>query len=104
TQIRTGSPRYAALTQPQPLSVKDLQQQVLDNDSLFLEYMLGDERSYVWAVTPNEVSSFELPARAQIEDAARRFHQLLTANQAVAGETFEQHEARVSEANAQLAE
>jgi CHAT domain-containing protein len=104
TQIRTGSPRYAALTQPQPLGVKDMQQQLLDNDSLFLEYMLGDERSYVWAVTPNEVSSFELPARAQIEEAALRFHKLLTANQPVAGETFEQHEARVNEANAQLAE
>ena len=104
TQIRSGSPRYAALTQPQPLSLKEMQEQVLDDDSLFLEYMLGDERSYVWLVTRTELASFELPARARIEEEALRFHKLLTANQPMPGETFEQHQDRVNEANAHLAE
>jgi CHAT domain-containing protein len=104
TQIRSGSPRYAALTQPQPLSLSALQEQVLDNDSLFLEYMLGDDRSYVWAVTRTELTSFELPARAQIEEAALHFHKLLTANQSMPGETFEQHQDRLNEANARLGE
>ncbi len=46
-QIRQTSPRYAALTQPAPLSLKEIQQQVLDDDSLLLEYALGEERSYL---------------------------------------------------------
>jgi CHAT domain-containing protein len=103
-RIRANSPRYAALTQPQPLSLAEIQQQVLNDDTLLLEYMLGDERSYVWAVTRTEVSSFELPGRAQIENAARRFYKLLTANQPVPGETFEQRQARVAEANAHISE
>jgi hypothetical protein len=41
TKIRQNSPRYAALTQPQPLTVAELQQQVLDADTLLLEYALG---------------------------------------------------------------
>ena len=50
-QIRSKSPRYAALTQPQPLNLKEIQEQVLDDNSLLLEYALGDEHSYLWAVT-----------------------------------------------------
>src|SRR6266511_343541 len=38
TQIRARSPRYAALTQPQPLGLTEIQQQVLDPDTLLLEY------------------------------------------------------------------
>lgn len=102
TQIRSGSPRYAALTQPQPLTLKEIQQQVLDDESLLLEYMLGDQRSYVWAVTRHEITAFELPGRRQIEDEARRFHKLLTANQPVAGESVADHQNRVAEADAQL--
>src|ERR1022692_3443408 len=41
-QIRSASPRYAALTQPQPLSAPEIQQQ-LDANTLLLEYALGDE-------------------------------------------------------------
>ena len=103
-QIRSKSPRYAALTQPQPLRLNEIQQSVLDDNSLLLEYMLGDDRSYVWAVTRREVWSFELPGRAHIEEAALRFHKLLTANQPVPGETFEQRQARVAEANMHIAE
>lgn len=102
-RIKSKSPRYAALTQPQPLTLKEIQRQVLDDDSLLLEYMLGDERSYLWAVTRTEISSYELPSRAQIEDAARKFRELLTANQPVAGETVEQRQARIKDANDRFA-
>jgi CHAT domain-containing protein/Tfp pilus assembly protein PilF len=78
TEIRQKSPRYAALTQPQPLSLPEIQKQVLDADTLLLEYSLGDEQSYLWAVTPDSITSYELPKRAEIEDAARKFRDLLT--------------------------
>jgi CHAT domain-containing protein/Tfp pilus assembly protein PilF len=103
-QIKSRSPRYAALTQPQPLGLKEIQDRLLDDKSLLLEYMLGDERSYLWAVTRNEVSSYELPPRAQIEDAAQQFRKLLTAHQPVAGESFEQRQARIKEADAHISE
>jgi CHAT domain-containing protein/Tfp pilus assembly protein PilF len=101
-QIKLKSPRYAALTQPQPSSLKEIQQRVLDDNSLLLEYMLGDERSYLWAVTRDAVWSYELPPRAQIEEAARSLRLLLVANQPIPGDTFEQRQTRVKEANAQL--
>ena len=78
-QIRQASPRYASLTQPAPLSLKQIQSEVLDSDTLLLEYSLGEERSYLWAVTPTSITSFELPKRAEIETAARRVYDLLVA-------------------------
>jgi CHAT domain-containing protein/tetratricopeptide (TPR) repeat protein len=77
-RIRVDSPRYAALTQPQPLKLKEIQEQLLDADTLLLEYAMGDERSYLWAVSSDSIASFELPKRAEIEAAAKSFHDLLT--------------------------
>jgi CHAT domain-containing protein/tetratricopeptide (TPR) repeat protein len=76
-RIRSSSPRYAALTHPQPLSLKEIQEQVLDADTMLLEYCLGDERSYLWVVTRTSIASFVLPKRADIEAAARRVYDLL---------------------------
>ena len=78
TRIRQASPRYAALIEPLPIGVEAIQKQLLDADTLLLEFALGEQKSFVWAVTPDSVKSFELPGRAQIEQEAKRFYQLLT--------------------------
>ena len=100
-QIREKSPRYAALTQPVPLDVTEIQKQVVDQDTLLLEYALGDEKSFVWAVTPDSVKSFELPGRATIETAARRFYELSTERgKSVPAETLAQRKKRLDDADA----
>ena len=81
TQMRISSPRYAALTQPQTLSLAEIQQTVVDADSLLLEYALGEERSYLWAITASSVKSYELPGSGHIEKLARRVRDLITAFQ-----------------------
>ncbi|MGH7596458.1 MAG: tetratricopeptide repeat protein [bacterium] len=102
-QIRATSPSYAALTQPQPLSAKEIQQQVLDDETLLLEYALGKERSFLWAVTPTTINSFELPKRAAIDSVARRVYDLLTArNQSRPHETEMQRQARCAQADHEL--
>src|ERR1044071_10300490 len=79
TEIRQTSPHYAALMQPRPLTLKEIQTQVLDQDTLLLEYSLGEERSYLWVVTSSSINSYELPKRSDIETAARQFYDLLNA-------------------------
>lgn len=73
-EIRARSPRYAALTQPRPLGSSEIQA-LLDPGTLLLEYALGEERSFLWAVDAGSVASFELPPRAEIEAAARRVYE-----------------------------
>ncbi len=76
-QIRATSPGYAALTQPQPLTLAEIQQQVLDDQTLLLQYSLGEERSYLWAVTKDSLTSYELPSRREISAAAKHFRNLI---------------------------
>lgn len=77
SEIRLRSPRYAALNQPVPLTVQEIQQQILDDRTMLLEYSLGEEKSYLWVVTQTELKSFQLPKRSVIEAAARRAYDLL---------------------------
>jgi CHAT domain-containing protein/tetratricopeptide (TPR) repeat protein len=101
-ELKAQSPRYAALTQPAPLGLTEIQSAVTDDATLLLEYSLGEERSYLWAVTPASFSSYELPSRAVIEAAARRCYDLLTArNQFVKFETADEKRERVRKADAE---
>jgi CHAT domain-containing protein/tetratricopeptide (TPR) repeat protein len=76
--IQKSSPRYAALTQPSPLKLKQIQEDVLDAGSLLLEYSLGEKRSYLWAVSKTGIHAWELAPRARIETAVRNVLQLVT--------------------------
>ena len=77
--IRSQSPRYASLMQPRPPSLAEIQAELRGDDTILLEYAMGEEKSYVWAVTSDSFSGFELPARAQIEELTREVYGLLTA-------------------------
>jgi len=97
SQIRSASPAYAALTQPQPLSAGEAQEQLLDQDTLLLEYSLGEERSYLFLASKDSLQAVELPGRARIESAARGLYALLTQRkQAVRGETSTQRQDRLT--------
>ena len=87
TAIRRQNPRYASLVQPQPLRLAEIQKELLDEDTILLEYALGYQHSYVWVVTPTTIQSFALPKRAEIESAARRVYELLSVRQTAANLT-----------------
>jgi CHAT domain-containing protein len=99
-QIRARSPKYAALTQPQPLNLSEIQQQVLDPDTLLLEYSLGENASYLFVVSQTSLTSHQLPKRTEIEAAARSVYELLTAPQPRPGAAADERQARIAEARA----
>lgn len=101
--IRASSPRYAALTRPQILGLAEIQKQVLDPDTLLLEYALDEHGCHLWLVSTDSSASFDLPPLAEIEKTARRYYELLTARaQRVKFETPEEKRARVERADAEL--
>jgi CHAT domain-containing protein/tetratricopeptide (TPR) repeat protein len=77
TEIRAQSPKYAALKYPQPLTLKQVQQQILDRETVLLQYSLGKERSYLWVVTKEGMTSYQLPAQAEIEKRATNLLQII---------------------------
>jgi len=66
-QIRTASPRYAALTTTKPLTLAQIRSQVLDDETALLEYTLTDYGSYLFAVTRDRLLVARLPARSEVE-------------------------------------
>jgi CHAT domain-containing protein/Tfp pilus assembly protein PilF len=78
-RIRAVSPRYALLAGPAPLTVAEVQSDVLDSETILLRFMLGDPHSYLWLMTPRSLKVVSLPARAQIDRAARRVYELVSA-------------------------
>lgn len=102
-KIKTTSPAYANLIQPAPISLKEIQQQVLNDDTVLLEYKLGSKQSYLWFVNKNEINSYELPARKDIEDEVLKLRSALTARSCqLAHETEDERQERINKAEKQL--
>ena len=78
--VRARYPSYEQITKPAAWDLQQIQEQVIaDDETLLLEYSLGSDKSYVWAVTRDSIKSFNLPARALITEAAQKVYELLAA-------------------------
>lgn len=66
-KIRQSNPRYAAIKNPKTLKLEEIQKEVLDDDTILLEYSLGKDASYLWAVTNKSINSYKLPSKEEIE-------------------------------------
>lgn len=54
-------------------SLQEIQQKLLDDNTVLLEYALGEERSYLWLVTKNSIQTYQLPKRSHIDKLSRLF-------------------------------
>jgi CHAT domain-containing protein/Tfp pilus assembly protein PilF len=77
-QEREKTPRHADWVQPRPVALAEAQA-LLDDDTVLLEYALGDARSHLFVVSRSGLRHYALPDRATIEAAARRAHERLSA-------------------------
>jgi CHAT domain-containing protein len=76
--IRARYPAYGQITRPAAWPLQQIQEQVIgDDETVLLEYSLGSDQSYVWAVTRAGIKSYRLPAGALITAAAQRVYALL---------------------------
>jgi CHAT domain-containing protein/Tfp pilus assembly protein PilF len=77
-KIKKSSPAYTQLTAAQSLDLNEIQQ-LLDDDTLLLEYFLGEEKSYLWLVSRTSITGFDsLPKRSEIENKAKAYYEELT--------------------------
>lgn len=76
-QISAANSVHPVFMRPQPLSLAEVQHSLLDHDTVLLEYVLGEERSYVFVAEPDSIHAVALSSRSEIERAARNLHSLL---------------------------
>lgn len=102
-EIRAKSPQFSALIYPEVLNPAQIQAEVLDADTVLLEYFLGTERSYLFFVTKDKIEVHGLPPQAEIEKTARKFLNGLRARgNAAADETPALYEQRLEQADNDL--
>jgi CHAT domain-containing protein len=102
SKLRVEDPRRATLIRPDEPKAEDLQNLVKGDDALLLEFALGDDRSYLWAVTGAEIASYELPARSKIEEVARKVYGSITKRESTIGHMPAQEQEKIlNEADAE---
>ena len=66
-EIRRRNPRYAAIVQPDVWEVKRLREELLDEKTVLMEYVLDEPKSWLFAVSKNKLAVFTLPSKENIE-------------------------------------
>ncbi|MET0621844.1 MAG: CHAT domain-containing protein [Pyrinomonadaceae bacterium] len=102
-QIKARSPAYAQLTRPSILTLPEIQAALKEDEgTVLLEYLIGDERSYLWLVTADQLITRELPGRPALETLARGVYESLTARRRQPGENSVQYFERYVSAEEQF--
>jgi CHAT domain-containing protein/Tfp pilus assembly protein PilF len=78
--VHVGTGSSAAKLPAAPRPFREIQRQVAEPGTLVLEYYLGRDHSFLWAITSGEIEGFELPPREMLEAEARRAALLLSAS------------------------
>ncbi len=71
-----GSQTRSLREPAETLGLRAVRERLLDDDTLFLAYSLGDRRSFLWAVTAERTVVSQLPGREALEAAVRELHRL----------------------------
>lgn len=87
-QIARQIPRAA--NQVNPLVNLDRLREIQDalkKDTMLLEYALGEDRSYLWAITQTTFEVFDLPGQTQLEGLARQVRDSMASPREINAET-----------------
>jgi CHAT domain-containing protein len=95
SQAEIATARQAADPLPPTLTLKEVQAEIEPGDTVLLEYSLGDDKSYVWAVEHGQVAVHELTQSERIRKLVESFRQTLVPPQLRAGESASDYQARV---------
>jgi CHAT domain-containing protein len=59
-------------------TVKQLQEKLAEERRVMVQFLLGDDRSFAWLISSNDISVEHLPGRKKIEKAVNEFVKLMT--------------------------
>jgi len=96
-QLEKQNPHYNQIKETDTLSVAQVQKLIVeDNETMLLEYFLGKNASYVWAITRNNARVYVLPEEDKITEKVEVVYEL-------AKKADESTEKRLTEASSDLA-
>ncbi|MCD9188841.1 MAG: CHAT domain-containing protein [Pyrinomonadaceae bacterium] len=97
-KLKQQSPLYSAIKNPAPFDISEFQQNILDEDSILLEFSFGKNESYLWLIEKDSFSSYVLPPRREMEIHIGKLRELLNSREMKKDETLEDFQKRSQEA------
>lgn len=79
TRLRATHRPYAELQYPATYDLERAQKDVVGEEALLLEFILGDEQSYLWLISGQSARMVGLPKRSVLEAKVRAYHKRLSA-------------------------
>lgn len=77
-QLQKQNPHYDQIQETTNYSIQQVQELIVeDNETMLLEYFLGKNASYVWAITRNDARVYELPPAEKVTAAVQTLYELL---------------------------
>jgi len=93
-ELRTVDVKEGAPSVGPTLTLEEVQAEIGSEDTVLLEYVLGDEKSYVWIVDQHDITSRELPKSGRIRESVDTFRKALVPPQLRRGESAVDYQAR----------
>ena len=95
--LKQQSPIYSAIRNPAPFDVGEFQRDILEDNSLLLEFSFGKDESYLWLVGKNDFNSYILPPREEIETKVEKLRELIASREMKPDEAIEDYQKRISD-------
>ena len=78
-KLQKQNPRYDQIKETANYSVKQIQDLIIEDDqTILLEYFLGRNGSYLWAITRNDAKVFQLEKADKITQAVKDVYEMLS--------------------------
>lgn len=81
-KLRAENSKHMPLADFEITELSSIQNELRNSDRMLLEFALGNEQSYLWAITSDSFHSYSLPGRKEIEESATKFSELVVTPQA----------------------
>jgi CHAT domain-containing protein/tetratricopeptide (TPR) repeat protein len=75
-EIRKVNPRYADVRYPEPSKLAEARA-LLDDDSVLLEYLVGNQGSFLFAITTDGVKTFNLPKEERLTQQIKQIREAI---------------------------
>jgi CHAT domain-containing protein len=94
--LREQSRLYRTIAEPSEFDVPRFQNSLLDDNTLLVEFSLCGDQSFLWLVGKNEISSYVLAPRKEIEERVNEILRILNSREIQAGEELEDYQQRMA--------
>lgn len=78
SRIRFSIPEIADIVSPKPRSVESIRDAIVDNETAIVEYFLGENRSFMFLVTKDDLKFYSLPSKITIENSLKAYIKVLS--------------------------